>query len=87
MSRSTKTNRSCLHLLKRILMKKSYCLLHVKSFTVPYFLAFGINTKISSVIRQSQKVNLKTEEARKQSTPNFPKNERFLPPDTHTNVW
>ena len=68
-------------------MKKIYCLLHVKSFTVPYFLAFGINTKISSVIRQSQKVNLKTEEARKQSTPNFPKNERFLPPDTHTNVW
>ena len=62
-------------------MKKSYCLLHVKSFTVPYFLAFGINTKISSVIRQSQKVNLKTEEARKQSIPNFPKNQRFLPPE------
>ena len=24
---------------------------------------------------------------RKQSTPNFPKNEHFLPPDTHTNVY
>ena len=24
--------------------------------------------------------------SRKQSTPNFPKNEHFLPPDTHTHV-
>ena len=28
--------------------------------------------------------NLKTSVSRKQSTPNFPKNEHFLPPDTHT---
>ena len=27
--------------------------------------------------------NLKTKETRKLSTPNFPKNEHFLPPDTH----
>ena len=38
----------------------------------------------SSVIRQ--KVNLKTGVSRKQSTPNFPKNEHFLPPDTHMYV-
>ena len=68
------------------LNEKLYCLLHVKSFTVPYFLAFGINTKILSVIRQLW-VNLKKEVARKQSTPNFPKIEHFLPPDTHTHVW
>ena len=30
--------------------------------------------------------NLKTGVSRKQSTPNFPKNENFLPPDTHTNL-
>ena len=29
---------------------------------------------------------LKTEVTKIQSTPNFPKNERFLPPDTHTYV-
>ena len=28
--------------------------------------------------------NLKTGVSRKQNTPNFPKNEHFLPPDTHT---
>ena len=33
-----------------------------------------------SVIRQ--KGDLKTEVTRKQSTPNFPKKEHFLPPDT-----
>ena len=38
----------------------------------------------SSVIRQ--RANLKTGVSRKQSTPNFPKNEHFLPPDTHTYV-
>ena len=32
----------------------------------------------------SVKANLKTEVTRKQSTPNFPKNEYFLPPETHT---
>ena len=31
-------------------------------------------------------MNLKTGVSRKQSTPNFPKNEHFLPPDTHTYV-
>ena len=30
--------------------------------------------------------NLKTGVSRKQSTPNFPKNEHFLPLDTHTYV-
>ena len=29
-------------------------------------------------------MNLKTDVSRKQSTPNFPKNEHFLPPDAHT---
>ena len=33
-----------------------------------------------------KRANLKTEVTRTQSTPNFPKNERFLPPDTHTYV-
>ena len=44
-----------------------------------------INCKIlvfkSSVIRQ--KGETQTDDSRKQSTPNFPKNEHFLPPDTH----
>ena len=31
--------------------------------------------------------NLKTGVSRKQSTPRFPKNEHFLPPDTHTYVY
>ena len=31
-----------------------------------------------------KRTNLKTVVSRKQSTPNFPKNEHFLPPDTHT---
>ena len=30
------------------------------------------------------RVNLKKGVSRKQSTPNFPKNKHFLPPDTHT---
>ena len=38
-----------------------------------------IQSAKSSVIRQY----LKTGVSRKQSTPNFPKNEHFLPPDTH----
>ena len=38
----------------------------------------------SSVISKS--ANLKVEVTRKQSTPNFPKNEYFLPSDTHTYV-
>ena len=33
-----------------------------------------------------KRTNLKTGVSRKQSTPNFPKNEHFLPPDTHTYV-
>ena len=32
----------------------------------------------------SKRANLKTVVSRKQSTPNFPKNEHFLPSDTHT---
>ena len=32
------------------------------------------------------RTNLKTGVSRKQSTPNFPKNKHFLPPDTHTYV-
>ena len=32
-------------------------------------------------------MNLKTSVSRKQSTPNFPKIEHFLPPDTHTYVY
>ena len=47
-----------------------------------------INCKIlvfkSSVIRQ--KGETQTGDSRKESTPNFPKNEHFLPPDTHTSV-
>ena len=31
--------------------------------------------------------NLKTGVSGKQNTPNFPKNQHFLPPDTHTYVW
>ena len=31
--------------------------------------------------------NLKTGVSRKQSMPNFPKNEHFLPPDTHTHMY
>ena len=31
--------------------------------------------------------NIKTEVTRKQSTPNFPLNEHFLPPDTHTYMY
>ena len=33
-----------------------------------------------------QKENLKTGVIRKQSTPNFPENKHFLPPDTQTYV-
>ena len=33
---------------------------------------------------QGKRVNLKTGVSRKQSTPNFPKNEHLVPPDTHT---
>ena len=33
-----------------------------------------------------QKENLKTGVTRKQSTPNFPENKHFLPPDTQTYV-
>ena len=33
-----------------------------------------------------KRANLKTNVSRKQSTPNFPKKEHFLPPDTHTHV-
>ena len=32
---------------------------------------------------KGKRANLKTGVSRKQSTPNFPKNEHFLPPDTH----
>ena len=35
---------------------------------------------------EGQKANLKSSVARKQNTPNFPKNNYFLVPDTHT-VW
>ena len=31
--------------------------------------------------------NLKTDVSRKQSTPKFPKNKHFLPPDTHTYTY
>ena len=40
--------------------------------------------RCSSVI--SQRLNLETGVSRRQSTPNFPKYEHFLPPDTHTYV-
>ena len=36
------------------------------------------------VSNKAKRANLKTGVSRKQSTPNFPKNEYFLPPDTHT---
>ena len=39
-----------------------------------------------SVIRQ-KKGEPKTVVTRKQSTPNFPKNEHFLPHNTYTYVW
>ena len=46
---------------------------------------FNINFNVnSSAIRQT--ANLKTEVRRKQSMPFFPKNEHFLPLDTHTYV-
>ena len=35
-------------------------------------------------VAQDFRANLKTGVSRKQSTSNFPKNEHFLPPDTHT---
>lgn len=43
----------------------------------------------SSVIRQIKWANLKALVTRKQCTPNFPKNQYFLPPDTYTssNQW
>ena len=34
----------------------------------------------------AKRTNLKTEVIRTQSTPNFPKKEHFLPPDTHRYV-
>ena len=37
------------------------------------------------VIRQKG-ANIKTGVSRQQNTPSFPKNEHFLPPDTHTHV-
>ena len=40
--------------------------------------------RFGSLIRQ--KANLKTGVSRKQNTPNFPKNEHFLPSDTHMYV-
>ena len=41
---------------------------------------------VQLVGNKTKRVNLKTGVARKQSTPNFPKNEHFLPPDTHMYV-
>ena len=38
------------------------------------------------IVGNKARVNLRTGVSRKQSTPNFPKNEHFLPPDTHTFV-
>ena len=38
------------------------------------------------VSNKAKRANLKTDVIRKQSTPNFPKNEHFLPRDTHTCV-
>ena len=35
---------------------------------------------------KTSRANLKTEASRKQTTSNFPKNDHFLPPDTHTYV-
>ena len=43
---------------------------------------FEVNVFHSSVIRQ--KGESQTGVSRKQNTPNFPKNEHFLPPDTQT---
>ena len=48
-----------------------------------------IYSKIIVVLIDNKKwerKNLKTGVSRKQSTPNFPKNEPFLPADTHTYV-
>ena len=45
----------------------------------------ALHTLILSIIRR-KKANLKIEVTRKQSTPNFPKNEHFLLPDMHTYV-
>ena len=41
---------------------------------------------ISQIAGSKAKGNFKTGVSRKQSTPNFPKNEHLLPPDTHTYV-
>ena len=57
------------------------------SFLLTHFFAavnlFYIDN--SSVIRQKGK--FQSGVSRKQSKPNFPKNEHFLPPDTHTRVY
>ena len=55
---------------------------YVFVFLIQCIVALSIVQSTSSVIRQ--KANLKTGVSRKQSTPNFPKNEHFLPSDTHT---
>ena len=50
-----------------------------------FFFIKTIGIVITSVIRQKV-ANLKAGFTRKQSTPNFPKNEHFLPPDTNSYV-
>ena len=66
---------------------------HTKSENFHFLFAIVSNfLKRSIVISMNyswvkgKRVNLKTELRRKQSTPNFSKNEHFLPPDAHTYV-
>ena len=60
----------------------------MRKLQIPQNLTFGnfdfrVNFKAH---RKCKRANLKTGVSRNQSTPKFPKNKHFLPPDTHTYV-
>ena len=64
--------------------KKRFSLLHKCSL-------LDIQNRLAKMLwtqplRDGIQANIKTGVSRKQSTPDFPKNENFLPPDTHTYV-
>ena len=67
--------------------------IHAKMFLLNFYFKslemheLKVRVEISVACRQwGKRANLKTGVTRKQSTPNFPKNEHFLPLDTHTQI-
>ena len=50
------------------------------------FIFGAVHSLSSNLFNFIERENLNTGVARKQSTPTFPKNEQFLPPDKHTSL-